>query len=245
MGTISTIAEQLPQQKLPLDVLVVAPHPDDAELGVGGTISKLIDQGWNVGILDLTNGEPTPHGSPEIRANETEQATRILRLPWRFNLGWRNRFLEPTLECRHQLASVFRLTKPRWLFAPYWEDAHPDHVAATQLIEAARFWSKLTKSDLEGEPHHPSRILYYYCVHLKLAIRPAFIVDISDHWDRKEQAIACYASQFTIGRDRQQPSFIDRLRDEAGNWGRLIGTQYGEPFASREPIGLRELDALI
>ncbi|MEM7560931.1 MAG: PIG-L family deacetylase, partial [Planctomycetota bacterium] len=87
-----------------LDMLVVAPHPDDAELGMGGAILKMLQLGGKVGILDLTDGEPTPHGSLEIRAAETETATRILQVPWRENLGLRNRFLEPTLEARAKLA---------------------------------------------------------------------------------------------------------------------------------------------
>lgn len=225
-----------------LDVLVIAPHPDDAELGAGGAIAKLIDSGWRVGVLDLTNGEPTPYGSPEIRARETAAATAVLRLSWRENLGLPNRSVEATLEARHRLAAVIRRVRPRWLFAPYWEDAHPDHVAATRLIEDARFWSKLTKSDIPGEPFHPERIFYYYCVHLKLAIQPAFVLDISEEWDRKIAAIRAYHSQFIEGRSSQ---FLDQLRDEASHWGRLIGTRYGEPFTSREPIGLKGLAQLV
>ncbi len=227
-----------------LDILVVAPHPDDAELGVGGTIAKMIDLGWRVGILDLTSGEPTPFGSPATRRRETEAASQVLGVRWRDNLGLPNRSLEPTLEARRQLAEAFRQARPRWLFAPYWEDAHPDHVAATQLVEAARFWSKLTKTDMAGQPIHPERIFYYYCVHLRHVARPAFVVDISDQWDRKAEAIACYASQFTIGRDHQTPSFHDRIRDEAAYWGKMIGARYGEPIASREPIALRDLTGL-
>src|SRR5262245_26631579 len=151
-----------------LDYLLIAAHPDDAELGAGGTILALLAQGLRVGVLDLTNGEPTPHGSPEIRARETEAATTILGLTWRCNLGLINRRLEATLDARARLAGVFRQLRPRILLAPYWEDAHPDHVAATALVEAARFWSKLTKSDLPGEPHYPAKILYYFCVHLRI-----------------------------------------------------------------------------
>lgn len=227
-----------------LDALVIAPHPDDAELGAGGAILKMKADGWKVGVLDLTNGEPTPFGTPEIRAAETAAATQILELDWRQNLGLPNRSLEPTLEARHRLAAVIRQTKPKWLFAPYWEDAHPDHVAATQLIEAARFWAKLTKSDIPGEPHHPARIYNYYCVHLKLAPQPAFILDISNFWEKKLAAICCYQSQFVTGRPADAPTFLDRLRDEAAYWGKTIGTQYGEPFTCREPIGLSTLAGL-
>ena len=196
-------------------------------------------------MLDLTSGEPTPFGSPELRARETAAATEILGLEWRENLGLPNRSLEPTLEARAALASVIRQTRPRWLFAPYWTDAHPDHVAATELIEAARFWAKLTKTDMPGQPHYPERIFYYYCVHLRLIPQPAFVLDISQFWDRKRAAIECYRSQFIEGRPEAPPTFIDRLRDQAAVWGWSIGTRYGEPFASREPIGLASMGGLL
>jgi bacillithiol biosynthesis deacetylase BshB1 len=227
-----------------LDVLVIAPHPDDAELGMGGAILKLKEDGLAVGVLDLTNGEPTPHGSLEIRTSETIAATAVLGLDWRENLGLPNRSLEATLEARKRVAEVIRRVRPRWLFAPYWTDAHPDHVAATQLVEAARFWAKLSKSDMSGEPFHPERIYNYYCVHLKMAAQPAFILDISDQWERKLAAIRCYYSQFIAGRDSTPPTFLDQLRDEAAYWGKTIGVRYGEPFHSREPIGMSSLHCL-
>lgn len=228
-----------------LDVLVVAPHPDDAELGMGGSILRFKHEGLKVGVLDLTNGEPTPFGTPEIRARETQQATEILGLDWRENLGLPNRSLESTLEARAALAGKFRQTRPRWIFAPYWIDAHPDHVAATQLIEDARFWSKLTKTDLPGEPHYPQRIFYYYCVHLRLIPQPVFVLDISPFWERKLAAMACYRSQMIEGRPQDSPTFLERLRDQAAFWGWSIGTHYGEPFASREPLGLETMRGVV
>jgi bacillithiol biosynthesis deacetylase BshB1 len=232
-------------QKMNLDLLVIAPHPDDAELGAAGAILKMKAEGWRVGVLDLTNGEPTPFGSIETRVAETAAATKILGLDWRENLQLPNRSLEPTLEARHKLAAVFRRVRPRWLFAPYWVDAHPDHVAATQLVEAARFWSKLTKSDLPGEPWHPTRIYNYYCVHLKLAAQPSFVLDISDVWEQKLASIRAYQSQFITGRTTDPPTFLDQLRDEAAYWGKSIGVRYGEPYTSREPIGTQSLRDLI
>ena len=225
-----------------LDALFIAPHPDDVELGAAGAVLHLGAAGWRVGILDLTSGEPTPHGTEALRAAETAAATRLLGGPWRENLGLPNRSLEATLEARRQLAMVFRRTRPKWLFAPYWVDAHPDHVAATQLIEAARFWSKLTKSDMSGEPHHPSRIYYYYCVHLKMAPQPAMVLDITPYWETKLEAIRSYTSQFITGRDGR---FLAQFRDEASYWGKTIGVRYGEPYATREPLGLQSLTALI
>ena len=228
-----------------LDVLVIAPHPDDAELGMGGAILNMLSTGKRIGVLDLTDGEPTPHGSPEIRAAETKAATNVLGLTWRGNLGLPNRSLQASLEAREKLASVFRLTRPRWLFAPYWVDAHPDHVAATELVEAARFWAKLSKTEMPGMPHHPQRIYNYYCVHLKMVPQPAFVLDISEHWAKKRESIECYHSQFTEGRDEIVPSFIDRLEEEAGYWGKTIGVRYGEPFTSREPIGVTGFGELV
>ena len=235
----------LPDVSKPLDVLVVAPHPDDAELGMGGAICKLIKQGKRVGVVDLTDGEPTPFGSPEIRASETDIASKLLGLSWRFNLGLKNRFLESNLENRHRLAGLFRLAKPRWIFAPYWSDAHPDHVAATELVEAARFWSKLSKSDIPGEPYHPERIYYYYCIHLKLVPQPAFVLDITDEWATKAASIEAYQSQFVTGRKIVPEGFMERYREEAGFWGKTIGVRYGEPFASKEPIGMTDFLSLI
>lgn len=228
----------------PVDLLVVAPHPDDAELGMAGTMLRCRDEGLAVGILDLTNGEPTPHGSPEVRAEETAAATRLLGVAWRGNLGLPNRQLEHTLETRARLAGVFRLLRPRWVFAPYWVDAHPDHVAATQLIEAARFWAKLTKTNLPGEPHYPERIWYYLCLHLRQVVQPAFVVDITPYWEQKRAIVECYHSQFIAGRPQTPPTIIDRIRDQAAYWGWTIGASYGEAFASREPIGLRSLGHL-
>jgi bacillithiol biosynthesis deacetylase BshB1 len=229
----------------PLDYLVIAPHPDDAELGVGGTILLVQSQGARVGVLDLTDGEPTPHGSPEIRARETQAATAVLGLAWRGNLGLTNRRLEADLTARAKLAGVLRELRPRVLFAPYWEDAHPDHVAASALINAARFWAKLTKSDLPGAPHYPEKIIYYFSVHLRLRVQPSFVLDVSAHLETKMKAIACYHSQFSEGRPPTPPTILDDLRDRARYWGWTIGAPYGEPFLIREEVGLRALRDLL
>jgi N-acetylglucosamine malate deacetylase 1 len=227
-----------------LDCLVIAPHPDDAELGAAGFILTLKAEGRRVGVLDLTSGEPTPFGTEQTRRQETAEATRILQLDWRENLDLPNRSLQATLDAREKLAVAIRRTRPRWLLAPYWIDAHPDHVAATQLIEDARFWAKLTKTPMPGSPHYPARIFYYYCIHLRQTLHPAFVLDISKYWERKFAAIACYQSQFVTGREHEQPTLLERLRDEAAYWGQQIGARYGEPLASREPLGLSGLTDL-
>jgi N-acetylglucosamine malate deacetylase 1 len=228
-----------------LDALVVAPHPDDAELGMGGTIVRLMQQGWKIGILDLTSGEPTPLGSLERRATETAAANAALGNPWRNNLGLPNRSLEPTLLHRRAVAAVFRQVRPRLLFAPYWEDAHPDHTAATKLVEDARFWSKLTKSDIGGEPFHPARILYYFSVHLRIVERPSLVLDISDQLDAKVAALRCYRSQLVDNQPDGRTGVIETVCDRTRYWGQLAAVRHAEPFASREPIGLAGLDQLL
>ena len=228
-----------------LDALVVAPHPDDAELGMGGTIVRLMGQGWKLGILDLTSGEPTPLGSLERRAAETLAANSALGNPWRMNLDLPNRSLEPTLVNRRVLAGIFRQVQPRLIFAPYWEDAHPDHTAATKLVEDARFWSKLSRSDIPGAPFHPARILYYFSVHLRIVERPSLLIDISDQVEAKDQALRCYRSQLVDNQPAGKPGVIDSVCDRTRFWGHMVGVRHAEPFASREPVGLTSLDHLL
>jgi bacillithiol biosynthesis deacetylase BshB1 len=228
-----------------LDALVVAPHPDDGELGMGGTIVRLIQQGWNLGILDLTSGEPTPLGSREQRAAETAAATLALGSPWRQNLGLPNRSLEPSLLNRRALAAVFRQIRPRLVFAPFWEDAHPDHTAASKLVDDARFWSKLTKSDIPGNSFYPARILYYFSVHLRIPERPSLLLDVSDQIDAKVAALRSYRSQLVDNQPEGRPGIIDSVCDRSRYWGRLAGVEHAEPFASREPVGLSGLDQLL
>jgi bacillithiol biosynthesis deacetylase BshB1 len=228
-----------------LDYLVIAPHPDDAELSAGGTILTLQAQGARVGVLDLTDGEPTPHGSPDLRRQETEAATAVLGLSWRGNLGLPNRSLVADLDSRGKLAGMLRLLRPRVLFAPYWDDAHPDHVAASRLVEDARFWAKLTRTDLPGEPHYPQRILYYFSIHLRIHPRPSFVLDVTEHIEGKMRAVACYRSQVLTGRPTTPPTLLDDVRDRARYWGWAIGAGYGEPFVCREEVGLRGLRDLL
>jgi bacillithiol biosynthesis deacetylase BshB1 len=229
----------------PLDVLVVAPHPDDAEISVGGILLSCLADGLRVGIVDLTDGEPTPHGTPELRAAETAAATGVLGIDWRANLGLPNRSLENTLAARRELAGVIRMTRPQTLLAPYWEDAHPDHTVASRLTDDARFWAKLSRTDFPGEPHHPRHIFYYWSIHLRIHPKPAFVIDVSSHIERKLDAVRCYASQIATGRSDAFPTVLDDIRDRARYWGWTIGTGYAEPLASREEIGLPGLKLLL
>lgn len=221
-----------------LDCLVIVSHPDDAEISSGGTIIRLKRLGYRVGVIDLTDGEPTPHGTREIRAKETEIATQILGIDFRCNLGLPNRSLIHDLESRALLAGWIRRLRPNLLITHHWDDAHPDHVAASALVDAARFWAKLSKTDLPGSPHHPKKVLYCGSIHLKLHQSPQLIVDISDCLGQKLEACRAYHSQLVQGRGTSFPTVIDDLETHARHWGWAIGAQYGEAFFSREAIGL-------
>ncbi len=212
-------------------------YPAGAQIAADAQLTheQNVAAGW---WSDLTTGEPTPLGSVPVRIAEAASANAALGNPWRENLGLPNRSLEPTLDNRRALASVFRRVRPRLIFAPFWEDAHPDHTAATKLVEDARFWSKLSKSDIPGEPFHPSRVLYYFSVHLRIVERPSFVLDVSDHVDAKLAALRSYRTQLP-------DPLIDSVLDRTRFWGHAIGVRHGEPFASREPIGLTGFGGLL
>ncbi len=213
-----------------MNFLCIGAHPDDVEIGMGGTAAALSEQGHKVFVLDLTNGEPTPHGTPEIRAAESANSAMILGVDRR-TLDMPNRYLTDTIENRKQIAGVIREIQPHYVFAPFPVDAHPDHIAAGELAEAARFYAKLTKSDIEGEPFFPGRVIYYFPVHLRLRQEPSFLNDISSTLSKKEQAIRCYKSQFTApGKE----TFIDLILNENKYWGFQAGLGAAEPFFQRE-----------
>jgi len=225
------------------NVLVIGAHPDDAEIGMGGTVASLAARGETVTLLDLTDGEPTPMGSPERRRAESGAAARLLGVERRITLPLPNRYLMDTVENRVAVAEVIREVRPDLLCIPYWVDAHPDHLAAERLGEAARFYAKLTRTDMRGAPHYPDRIVHYFCTHYRLQVVPAFIVDISEHIERKLEAVACYRSQFN--EERNNLGILDTIRSVAAYWGSRIRRPYGEPFATKEPIGVASLGDVV
>ncbi len=223
-------------------VLVIGPHPDDQELGMGGTIARLADQGHDVLLLDMTDGEPTPHGDPATRAREAARAAEILGVRRRL-LGLPNRRLEHTLAARHLVAGVIREHRAEIVFTPFLPDAHPDHTATTRIVEDARFDAKLTGTDLPGEPIYPRWLIYYYCTHLRTIPQPSFLLDITGCEARKRDAILAYESQFV--RPERNRAIVEWLDAGARYFGSRIGTHAAEPFFTREPPGLRGLEALI
>ena len=221
-------------------ILVIGPHPDDQELGMGGSIIRLVKQGHRVHLVDMTNGEPTPLGTPEKRAREAAAAAGILGVE-RTLVGLPNRQVVHSIEARHKVAAVIRVHRPDWLFVPFPIDAHPDHVAVTRIAEDARFDAKLTRSDIPGEPCYPKRVIYYYCTHLRMNFQPTFCLDISDEIDAKIAAARAYESQFIANKS----PVIDMLKTLNGYFGGRIGTAYAEPFFTYEALGFGGLDQLI
>ena len=224
------------------NILVVGPHPDDQELGMGGTVIRLAQQGHNVLLLDMTNGEPTPHGSPQQREKEWTAAAEVMGIK-RHLLGLPNREVVHSVEARHAVAGVIREHQAEIVFLPFEEDAHPDHRATTRIVEDARFDAKLTKTNLPGQPIYPRWMFYYYCTHLRWVANPSFCIDITSQMDTKEQAILAYETQFVVPEKNRK--VVKWVRQMNGYIGSRIGVAYAEPFFTKEPLGLSALDGVV
>jgi N-acetylglucosamine malate deacetylase 1 len=226
-----------------IDVLCIGAHPDDVELAMGGTVVAMVRDGLRVALCDLTDGEPTPAGSREVRLREAAEAAEVLGVALRRTLPFPNRNLADTPEARRALAEVIRELQPRILFGPAPHDWHPDHVAASALVLAARFHAKWVKTDMSGAPHYPAHLYQYPAVHARAPVKAAFIVDVSDTAEDKMRALRCYRSQFVANSANQH--ILGRVEQCGAYFGGLIYTRCGEPFLSVEEIGLRSLKSLV
>lgn len=223
-----------------VDVIAIGAHPDDAEIAMGGTIAKLVRRGVTVGLLDLTDGEPTPAGSPPIRAREMRRAAETLGVAWRVTLDLPNRALFDTVEARKKVAAVLREHRPKVMVCHNDVDYHPDHIQAHHICLAARFYGKFTKTDIPGEPHYVPRIFFFGPMHLPYAFKPSFIIALEQaDFDKKIEAIRCYESQFAA-RD-----WLGKLEAYNRYFGGLIGRPYGEPFAARTELGLDSFESIL
>ena len=211
-----------------LDVLVVGAHPDDAEIACGGTIAHYKKLGKKVGILDLTNGEPTPFGTVEKRMAEAKAAADILNVDMRVTLDMPNRALESTLQNRVKIADIFRKYQPNTIITHPLEDWHADHIAAHHLVNAAKFQAKLTKTDSPYPEYYPPRILYFDHSHIRMQRKMDFLVDISDSFEEKIAALQAYKSQFY--ENKKNMKIFDWIRNRAANLGFEIGVEYAEAF---------------
>jgi bacillithiol biosynthesis deacetylase BshB1 len=221
-----------------LDLLAIAPHPDDVELTSGGTMIKMAQAGYRTGILDLTRGETGTRGTPETRLREAARAGKIMGAAVRRNLGLPDAHLQVTDEYKTAIAEIIREFEPHTVILPYWEGRHPDHYTAARLGYEACFVAGLKNYPLAGEAFRPFKILYAAAY---ADVRPTFAVDITKQYDRRRQAILAYASQFDPPkRDRKSKVALpldeleERMSLQARHYGRLIGVKYAEGFVVKE-----------
>ena len=232
----------------PVDVLAVGAHPDDVEIGCGGTVARLAQQGYRVGIVDLTDGEPTPRSlGPDVRLAEACAAAAKLGALWRQTLELPNRRLFDSFEARVTLAKVFRQCRPRLVMGlgGHTPLASPDHYQASLIIDAAVFYSRLTKWDEQFAGLVPHTIERYVYFHLPVrTLSPAegdrVVVDIGPTLETKLGAIACYASQFA-----HRPELLERLRSIAEQQGTAAGFRAGEVLTHTMAWGVSDLMGLL
>ena len=221
------------------DILAIAAHRDDVEQTCGGTLLRMAAHGLRTAILDLTQGEAGTRGSAEERANEADEAARLLGVGWRQALDLSDGAVENTLENRIKIARVLRLLRPRVVILPYWQARHPDHATVATLGYEACFLSGLSKVDTGQSPHRPFKIVY---ASLYADVRPSFVVDITNFIDQRHQALMAYRSQYAnqaagSGLFVPEEEIRERTYAEARHYGLLAGVRYGEPFVQKE-VGL-------
>lgn len=233
-----------------LDILVLAVHPDDAELGCSGTIASHIAAGRKVGIVDFTKGELGTRGTAEIRVQEAEAAQHILGLSARENLSMRDGFFKNDEEHQRILIEVIRKYQPEIILANAIEDRHPDHGRAAELSTQACFYSGLRMietTDAQGNKQDAWRPKAVYHYIQDRYIEPDFVVDISDFWDIKEKSIRAFKSQFYDPNSDEpesyltSPDFLLFVQARAEEMGHKIGVKYGEGFTKSKMIGIKNL----
>jgi bacillithiol biosynthesis deacetylase BshB1 len=225
-------------QTAAVDLLVFGPHPDDLEIGLGGTIARHTSAGNRVGLCDLTRGELGSNGTPEERQTEAERAAKVLGAAWRENLRWPDGAIRDDPETIRSAVELIRRSMPRSIALPYWNDRHPDHVAASRVLTAAVFKSGLRRYETANAPWRTDWICYYF---INDGHRPSFVVDVSEHYERKREALACYRSQFAPQGDAvatrlTASTFQQLIESRDAQFGALAGVRYAEGIVVREPI---------
>lgn len=229
-----------------LDVVVFAAHPDDAELSMGGTIAKLSQNNLRVGIIDFTRGELGTRGSADTRQKEAFQAAIHLKVALRENLHIPDGEINLSKENLLHAVMTIRKYKPKIIFAPFFNDRHPDHISVSKIVKKAFFYSGLSKlktfiKETPQEAYRPQKLYYYMQTYTFI---PSFIVDISDTFDLKMKAVRAYDTQFYNPNSTEpetfisQPGFIKFIESRAQFYGFKIGKDYGEPFYCEESIEL-------
>jgi bacillithiol biosynthesis deacetylase BshB1 len=222
-----------------VDLLVFGPHPDDLEIGLGGSIAKHAAMGLRVGLCDLTAGEMASNGAVEERLAEAEAARAVLGAAWRVNLRWRDRAIGSKDNHVRDATELIRHARPRAVALPYWSDRHPDHVDASKVLTDAIFNSGLRRYRAEGEPWKPEMTSYYF---INESAQPSFVIDVTDHYETKRRALACHASQFQPPADDAvhtrltSPRFMKLIESRDAQFGALAGVDFAEGLVVREPL---------
>jgi bacillithiol biosynthesis deacetylase BshB1 len=227
-----------------VDLLVFGPHPDDLEIGLGGTIARHSARGSRVGLCDLTRGELATNGTPEERLREAEQARQVLGAAWRRNLGWPDGAIDGTPEQLCAAVELIRAAKPRVIGVPHWRDRHPDHLAASRVLTEAAFKSRLRRYTADGDPWDGEWICYYFINDdfINDDGKVSFLIDVSEQYELKRRALACHRSQFQpADRDARptrltSPRFLQLIESRDAHWGALAGVSFAEGIVVREPI---------
>lgn len=230
-----------------LDVLVIGAHPDDAELGAGGTLLRIRDAGLRAGVVDLTAGERGSRGTAEIRAREAAAASAMLRLEVRETLAFPDTALVGTLELRRALVEAYRRHRPMVVLAPRPDDLHPDHAAAGAAARDAFYVSGMKNADAAGTPHRPDG-LYHYAMHD--APDTDVLVDVTDVWEERLALARCFGSQLNAGPGDEgfatslsRPDFLLRLEARSREFGRRAGVTFAEPLYAARPVAVRDVAA--
>jgi bacillithiol biosynthesis deacetylase BshB1 len=222
----------------PVDLLVFGPHPDDIEIGLGGTVAKHAALGFGVGLCDLTAGELGTNGTVEERLGEAEAARAVLGARWRVNLRWPDRGITGDPGRVADAVAVVRAARPRTVALPYWSDRHPDHVAASRILDEVVFNSGLRRYGA-GEAWKPERVCYYF---INDSTVPSLVIDVTAHYEAKRRALACHSTQFTpsegagVATRLTSPRFRQLIESRDAQFGAVAGVAFAEGVVVKEPM---------
>jgi len=220
-----------------VDLLVFGPHPDDIEIGLGGTVARHVVDGYQVGLCDLTAGELGSNGSPAERLAEAQEAADVLGVAWRENLGWPDGAI--TADYIRHAVEVIRAHRPATVAVPYWDDRHPDHGAASRVLQEAVFRSGLRRYAAAGDAWRVDWVCYYF---INQSTVPSFVVYVSEHYPKKRAALACHRTQFTPAAPDSVPtrltasSFQQLIKSRDAQFGAQIGVPFAEGVIVRELV---------
>ena len=231
------------EEQIRLELLAFAPHRDDIELTCSGTLIKMIQRGYSVGIIDFTAGEKGSRGSASQREQEAHEAAKIMGVRMRENLELPDSAVENNRQTQLLVVESVRRHRPDIILAPYWEDDHPDHVNTSMVVTQACYLSGLAKLEAAGQPHRPLVILYYMC---RRQFKPSFVVDVTEQYPLKLEAIGAYRSQFfdpvssEAEKPLSHPRFLGMIETRSRHYGGLIGKEHGEPFLLKDVLELTD-----